>query len=443
MPNKICKNYISKKQLVKLNQYKVMLSYTSMIEDLNKVKQSSLINHFHTIEKAIKFAKKQYEEGILEKFHTPLPELADSYKHRVYCAAKRISDLEKHGCSMEDAYLTSQPFWIDWTNIIKYDIREDKSLDSKFQVFVEFTHANKNEKPLKLNARMTEQAYKHKDELYKDGFDLVRYSKHTFGIRHISQLLVERRDTNSTKLLYIDRYANIFEVFRNCIGEDNEVFAQCYTSRDKNKKLLKLARQTRRKLTKKAYIDKLHRIRVYLKRYFNDMLENNDYDKVVTLKPTYHHKFANHLVQIWTEELKQACLLHGAKCKIIEKTDTEMDSIIKNAKISIRKNAKEKAKQWNDPSQCLYGSIETSHKVKTRFTKHTKWSDYSIVLLNSEYNSDKLYMLKDRSIEELQKYRESRNVEIVKSQTIEQVDTSDNYDEYYEEPVIQDEIVWI
>ena len=378
------KHYMNSKILRNAGQYKIYDSYTSNIIDLNKIKQQALAIHFHTINKAIKYAKRQIEQGVSEKMHIPLPELNKVYYHRVFTAAKKMLKLEQSNYTTKEIFEASQPYWIDQNAIVTYGFREDKDLSSKFQAFVEFPNAHRAHGNLKLNLQMSKQAFKHIDELYLDGFDLVQNVDKSYSVRHVKQSIVKKKEsTGIDKLLFVDKWLNIYsiEIDKTAVDENGQplydenskiVNGFIYKSH-KTSTITKLLIKLTSKVSSKKYLEILHRFEMSLKARLSREIGSDNEDNITLLLPQYHHKTANNINSIVERIVKDLCHRRGLPCKKIEKSDIELNKIVEQYK-----------------KQC---SKKSDYKFKTT---HTKWQEYAYAFMSLKYSGFHLYLRNTR-----------------------------------------------
>lgn len=376
------KHYVSSKRLKSTGHYKIYDSYISNVIDLNKIKQQALLVHFHTINKAIKYAKLQIEHGQCEKAHLPLPELHKSYWHRVYQAALRQIKLEQSGYTSKESFEASQPYWIDQNAIVTYGFREDKNLKSKFQAFVEFVNANKNYGTIKLNLQMSKSAYKHIDEIYMDGFDLVKNDK-SFSVRHIKQSLIKAKEsTGIDKLLFVDKWLNMYtiEVDKTALGEHGYMYYDeekktvngfIYKSH-KTSAIAKLLMKLTSKVSPEKYQDILHRFEMSLKARLSQEIGSNNEDNITLLLPRYHHKTANNINTMVGRITKDLCMRKGLKLGVIIEDDDKINKVVEQHK-----------------KQHL-------SKQNIKLSSHTKWQEYAYALMLFKYKGFYPYLRKSR-----------------------------------------------
>lgn len=376
-------HYTAKRILKKQKFYKVQDSCTSKIVDLNENKRIALIIHFHTIRKAIEYAKRQCKQGVSESMHIPLPELDQAYWHRVWMVAKRAIKLEETGISKETSFAASQPFWVDQYAIIAYGFRKDKDLSSKFQAFVEFKNANRMQPSIKLNLQMSKLAYKHMNEIYLDGFDLVKHSNQEFSIRHVSQKLVRYKEpTGIDKLIFVDKWLNLYSILvdRNGYNEkglpyydEKRKIVNGYIHKShKCSTLNRLFLALTNKLSAKRYNDILHRFKMSLKARLMKEINSDNEDNVTLLLPEYHHKVANHINRIAHDIVKDLCNRKGIKLNVIVKEDTIINNIVEKHKQALKQNRK-------------------PYEFKT---KHVKWQEYAYAAMLLKYQGFYPYLRK-------------------------------------------------
>ena len=202
--------YTNNDEYDKSTSYIHYKSFISNIPDLNKCTQEKLLRHKQIIDESIDYILGQLRRGFDICHVISHSDLKPSYRYYVKKCAETMYKKEKGIYKPDDELKScSQKYWVYSTNIKTYGIR-DKDLTSKFQAFIEFNSAYRKDDTIKLNLQMTKKAYKHRNEIFLGGFDLIFDNKGSH-IRHVSQKIVTPlKDNKIEKFLSIDAFGNIY-----------------------------------------------------------------------------------------------------------------------------------------------------------------------------------------------------------------------------------------
>lgn len=204
--------YTNNDEYDKSTSYIHYKSFISNIPDLNRCTREKLLRHKQIIDESIDYILGQLRRGFDICHVISHSDLRPSYRYYVKRFAETLYKKEKgiYKSNDDDELRScSQKYWIYSTNIKTYGIR-DKDLKSKFQAFIEFNSAYAKDDTIKLNLQMTKKAYKHRNEIFLGGFDLIFDDKGSH-VRHISEKIVTPLpDNRIERFLSIDAFGNIY-----------------------------------------------------------------------------------------------------------------------------------------------------------------------------------------------------------------------------------------
>ena len=203
--------YTNNDEYDKSTSYIHYKSYISNMPDLNRCTREKLLRHKQIIDESIDYILGQLRRGFDICHVISHSDLRPSYRYYVKRFAETLYKKEKGIYKPDDDELRScsQKYWVYSTNIKTYGIR-DKDLKSKFQAFIEFNSAYAKDDTIKLNLQMTKKAYKHRNEIFLGGFDLIFDDKGSH-VRHISEKIVTPlKDNRIERFLSIDAFGNIY-----------------------------------------------------------------------------------------------------------------------------------------------------------------------------------------------------------------------------------------
>ena len=234
----------------------------------------------------------------------------------------------------------SQPYWVYSKHIKTYCFKENKTLSSKFQCFVEFESAYRNAGTIKLNSRLTNRAWKNKDKIFMSGFDLVFING--ISIRHVTEEIVTmKKPNNIEKHITIDSFANIYSTTINTSIKDDNVDELNRPRYSPSKKLLcgsfsksKGSRLVQKHLnafkksfnTNKFY-SRIKDIRQNMRNRLLNIIGSNDESKIYLLAPTNcSSKVYSIFVNMFNKQVEDICYLKGIP---LEVTFMPCETIIK------------------------------------------------------------------------------------------------------------------
>ena len=359
--------YTNNDEYDKSTSYIHYKSFISNIPDLNKCTQEKLLRHKQIIDESINYILGQLRRGFDICHVISHSDLKPSYRYYVKKCAEIMYKKEKGVYKPDDELRScSQKYWVYSTNIKTYGIR-DKDLKSKFQAFVEFDSAYRKDDTIKLNLQMTKKAYKHRNEIFLGGFDLIFDNKGSH-VRHISENIVTPlKDNKIEKFLSIDAFGNIYSAVIDNNIIDNKPYEittkkelkrdvqQCLENIDDRIIYSKYEYLPASKLVKKNInaIIRYNKPELYMKR-INDISQNirnrlinnirkNGETKITILiqqnvSPSYRHlikEFYNHVKDICHE---QGILLNTIEAPIetINSTMLQYKRDVNKIKYSLR-----------------------------------------------------------------------------------------------------------
>lgn len=316
-----------KDKIDRQNEYIYYRSYISELTDLNKNKIDKLLKHKEVIDKAVDFVLCQLRKGFqIKAGYLPCSDLNPKYHYNVIKYAEHLYQQETH--TKQGRENCTQPYWVYGKHIKTYGFRYDKTLKSKFQGFIEFESAYKGEEDtIKLNLRLSKKAYKMKDTIFLDGFDIVYNENNNIQIRHVSEEVIERKtDNNIERHLVIDSFANIHGVFidKNYIEKD---FKHHYRIDLRNKIICGDYQQYKASKLVQKYIDKfqkyqepdlfkkrMHDIHQNIKNRVSNIIGSEQESKIHLLIPTNTtSQVYNSFIKMFTNIVKDECKHQGIK----------------------------------------------------------------------------------------------------------------------------------
>lgn len=366
-----CHRYDRKKYI------KYVQSYSSEAADLNATMYLKVLRHKQILDKAIASVESQIKRGFTFDSVIHPFELRKEYRWYVN---QFVKNKLKMASTQKDTN-GSQKYWVPVNAVRAYGFR-DKDLTSKFQCFVEFISADKDEKEtLKLNLSMSKKAFENRSILYKDGFDLVFRDDSVF-VRHVSEKLVKNKDYNGiTRYITIDAWSNISSVVVNEKLDtsdmqnlfklsDNDKLIYGVLHRTRNKSNLKRALTRMKSMEhKEVFNEDIQKLYHAIHSKVRSIVNRDDESKVVIFIPDgIQSKLYSLITDKFVESVKDECKKHGISVKVQAKHITE----VKDTVFSYRQKANDVALGFKP------------YKEK-RLKSHLKWSEVVIACIADNY----------------------------------------------------------
>lgn len=387
--------------------HKYIQSYSSEALDLNKQMKEKVLQHRRILDKAIASVENQMKRGFTDTTIIYPFELRKEYQWYVKQFVKNKLKLAK---TQKDTN-GSQKYWVPVRAVKTYGFR-DKDLTSKFQCFIEFISADKNEQStIKLNLNMSKKAYENRHLLYLDGFDLV-FKQNSIFVRHVSEKLVKaKKDNGITKYMTIDAWSNIQSItidsnvdtksvraLYKLSDEDELIYG--ITHRTHNSKSLRktLARVKSMKSKETFYTDsKIIENAIHSK--VRALVNRDDESKIVLYIPEdIQSNLYDIIKKKFISSVKDECKKYGIKVE----TQYERIDNIKSSILKYRQKSNEVAKGFKP------------YKEK-QLKAHLKWSEIAIAAILYNYKDFYPALLTNgKSITELGESTEKHDSQVLK-----------------------------
>lgn len=398
--------YYSTQKIDKYKQKCFYQSYSSEIEDANKRTIEQLKRHKETIDFAIKYVENQVSRGLKYGQIVYPNSLHKNYRWYVL----KFVETKLHLTKSKEETKGSQKYWISGGNIKTYGFR-DKTRQSKFQCFVEFISAYKEESTtIKLNLRMSKKAYDNRHLFYLDGFDLV-FKQDSIYVRHISEKLVKNKEDNGiVKYMSIDSWSNIHSIIVNSSIDttfikkqyklqENESFLYGITHNTCNKKGLKRALTRVKSMeSKETFFEDIQKIKNAIHSKVCSIVNKHNECKIIICIPDgIQSKLCSIIQQKFIESIKNECSKYGIKLEI----QYEHIDEIKKRVLSYRQKS-------NDVALGFKPYREKQLK------SHLKWSEIAISAILKNYENTYIALYSNsKSTRELGKSTEQSDTQVL------------------------------
>ena len=363
----------------KKNYIKYVQSYSSEAANLNKSMYLKVLRHKQILDRAIASVESQIKRGFTFSTVIHPSELRKEYRWYVN---QFVKNKLKMATTQKDTN-GSQKYWVPAKAIKTYGFR-NKDLTSKFQCFVEFVSADKNETDtVKLNLSMSKKAFENRRILYKDGFDLVFRDKSVF-VRHVSEKLVKKKDDNGiTRYMTIDAWSNISSVIVNekldtsdmqnlYALSDNDKLVYGVLHRTRNTSNMKKALTRMKSMEhKEVFYEDIQRLYHAIHSKVRSVINRDDESKVVIFIPDgIQSKLYSLMTDKFVESVKDECKKYGISVNVQAKHITE----VKDTVFSYRQKANDVALGFKP------------YKEK-QLKSHLKWSEVITACIISNYKN--------------------------------------------------------
>lgn len=321
-------------------------SYVSTCDKLNACTKQKLLAHKDMIDSAIAMVKNQIARGLngdsmnVKAFYYPQG-FNMHYAHYVVNYVKwerknkdkKLSGLGRISCA--------QKYWVYKRMIKTYGFR-DKTKSSLFQAFVEFDSAVLKDGCIKLNLNMSNKAYKSRDKIFMDGFDLV-FDNDEIKVRHVSEEVVRKVAENGIRqILMIDSngsiHSGIIDENKSLNNAANEVYAFRTLHSSNSKFVCKVLNRIKSFRKPEDFHKDLERLRPSIKARLLEILKNTDASKVLIAVEDNSNNLHRELQRIFVEELMIVCRKLGLESREF----SNERSYIEELAMKLRKSIKNK-----------------------------------------------------------------------------------------------------
>lgn len=354
-------------------------SYISHCERLNTATKEKVFAHKQMIDSAITMVKSQIARGLngdsmnIKAFVFPQNfnmNYAYYVVRYVMWEAQMKEKQQNSSFNLKIKETCAQKYWV-YKNMIKtYGLR-DTDKTSMYQAFVEFESAVLSDGLIKLNLKMSNKAYKNRDKIFMDGFDLVTKDNEVY-VRHVSERIVEKRQNNGIRqVLMIDGNCGIHSAIiqekdeRLLNDKDKEVIAirQFYSVTPFVKKTLNKIRSYKKP---EDFHKDLESLRPSIRARLKSILENTEASKVILTLETESNTIFTYLQQMFIEEVYYLCRMLGIESSTFENKRLKIEDLV----VNIRRKVSRK-----------------SYAIQPSKTDYVKWYEHMFAWLYLIYNA--------------------------------------------------------
>lgn len=316
-------------------------SYLSTCDKLNKCTEKRVLRHKAMIDNAIASVRSQIKRGLnADCLNVNMFTFPHGFNMIYAYYVVRYVDWELRQKQKEKSTgvrsLCAQKYWVYSSMIETYEFR-DKDKSSQYQAFVEFHSSVLDDGLIKLNLNMSNKAYKNRDKIFTDGFDLV-FDSTGIRIRHISEEVVTKRADNSLRqFIMIDNRCNLHSAL-----VDEESSYSLNKDRHEVKALRKFVSTTpfvKKVISKlqsfknpEKFNQQLESLRPSIRSRVLELLRSTEASKVIICTETNSNRQYSSIQHIFEQEIFRACRKLGIKLCNLSNDRSKIEEMVRKVR---------------------------------------------------------------------------------------------------------------